>query len=42
MTQKRLNALMLIYIEHISTENDLEDVIEEFKVLILGKRRVEL
>ncbi|CAI6357412.1 unnamed protein product [Macrosiphum euphorbiae] len=43
MTQERLNALMLIFIEqHIATEIDLEDVIEEFKVLIPGKRRIEL
>jgi len=26
----------------IATEIDLEDVIEEFKVLIPGKRRIEL
>ncbi|XP_060846033.1 uncharacterized protein LOC132925678 [Rhopalosiphum padi] len=43
MTQKRLDALMLIFIEqHISTEIDIDDVIEEFKVLIPGKRRLEL
>jgi len=43
MTQKHLDALMLIFIEqHISTEIDIGDVIEEFKVLIPGKRRLEL
>lgn len=43
MTQERLNALILIFIEqHIATEVDLDDVIEEFKVLIPGKRRIEL
>jgi hypothetical protein len=45
MTKKRLDdyGLMLILIEqHISTEIDIEDVIEEFKVIIPGKRKLEL
>jgi hypothetical protein len=34
---------MLIFIEqHIFTEIDIEDVIEEFKVLMPGKRKLEL
>jgi len=34
---------MLIFIEqNIATEIDPEQVIEEFKVLILGKKRLEL
>lgn len=42
MTQK-LQALILIIMEqHIFTEIDIEDVIKEFSVLILGKRKLEL
>lgn len=43
MTQKRLNALIFLFIEQQITKNiNYDEVIEEYKVMILTKRLIEL
>jgi len=43
MTQDRLDALMFLFIEQQMTTNiNYDEVIEDFKVMILTKRRLEL
>lgn len=43
MTQERLDALMFLFVEQQMTKNiNYDEVIEEFKVMIPTKRRLEL
>lgn len=42
MTQERLDALMFLFIEQMTKNIDYDEVIEEFKVMIPTKRRLEL